>query len=202
MIFNNIFYTIPREKVLLRLQFNKKKTKLVGHVKQLIDSMIDEGNVLAQPQAIVEDFTIKELARSRVVLSGKNFSLAGEHITRHVDGCYKVSLMVCTVGSQFAGAVEGLVDQRELTKAAILDAVASEAVDAVADAITKIIRQNAENEGADITLRFSPGYGDWDIQEQKPLLEVMEAYKIGVRLTNSFLMFPEKSITACVGWRK
>ncbi len=48
--------------------------------------------------------------------------------------------------------------------------------------------------------RFSPGYGDLALEYQRELLHLLDAErKIGVTLTDTYLMLPEKSVSAIVG---
>jgi 5-methyltetrahydrofolate--homocysteine methyltransferase len=47
--------------------------------------------------------------------------------------------------------------------------------------------------------RFSPGYGDWPLEEQKILFPVLDcAHTIGLTLTESCMMAPVKSVTAVI----
>ena len=48
--------------------------------------------------------------------------------------------------------------------------------------------------------RFSPGYGDWELNEQKGLLHQLGASQIGISLSSAFLMHPEKSVSGVIGW--
>ena len=48
--------------------------------------------------------------------------------------------------------------------------------------------------------RFSPGYGDFDICYQEPIVRMLNCAKtIGLTLTDSFMMTPTKSVTAVIG---
>ena len=52
-------------------------------------------------------------------------------------------------------------------------------------------------------MRFSPGYGDFDLKYQKDILEYLDANKkIGISLTDSLMMIPTKSITAIIGIKR
>jgi hypothetical protein len=42
---------------------------------------------------------------------------------------------------------------------------------------------------------FEPGSGDWDIQQQKKIFNILKPEKIGVRLSPSFMMYPAKSLS-------
>ena len=48
--------------------------------------------------------------------------------------------------------------------------------------------------------RFSPGYGDWPLEEQRQLFAVLNcAKRIGLTLTDGLMMAPSKSVTAIIG---
>ena len=48
--------------------------------------------------------------------------------------------------------------------------------------------------------RFSPGYGDFSLSCQRAVLDALDAGKhLGIKLTDSFLMMPSKSVTAVIG---
>ena len=50
--------------------------------------------------------------------------------------------------------------------------------------------------------RFSPGYGDWPIDQQPELIRLAKAGEIGVSLSSSMMLIPRKSITAIIGLYK
>jgi len=202
MILRNIAFTIPRDKVLLRLKFNKTVTKVPKNINRLIDEMMDEGYALVNAQASTKNIVIKMVLGSTTCFHETDFVAKGKAITEHLRDCYKVTLMLATIGSDYARKVNEFLKTREITKAAVLDAVVSEAVEAVAEAVTSIIAQDAQLEDATITSRFSPGYGDWPLEAQKDIFEMLNAKEISVKLSDACLMMPEKSISACVGWKK
>ena len=51
-------------------------------------------------------------------------------------------------------------------------------------------------------MRYSPGYGDWDLPVQREVLELVEAKSIGLSLTETFILQPRKSVTAVIGWER
>ncbi|MEG0742987.1 MAG: hypothetical protein RR065_10990 [Clostridia bacterium] len=81
---------------------------------------------------------------------------------------------------------------------AALGACSSAAVDTWIDALLKGERVELEARGLTLSPRFSPGYGDVGLEFQRPLLDWLEARRIGVRLTQGMLMLPEKSVSALI----
>ena len=60
------------------------------------------------------------------------------------------------------------------------------------------LRLGAAALGLKTSCRASPGYGDWDVKEQKYLFELVPAERIGVTLTESSMMVPRKSVSFAV----
>ena len=50
--------------------------------------------------------------------------------------------------------------------------------------------------------RFSPGYGDWPLEQQPEMVRLAESEKIGVHLSDASMLVPRKSITAIIGLAK
>ena len=113
--------------------------------------------------------------------------LCGKDIARLLDGCSEVVFMALTLGAE----LERVLMKQEVTDmsdALVLDICASAAVEAAADDFERL------------TNRFSPGYGDFDLSHQRPLLELLNASRAaGITLTPSQLMVPRKSVTAVMG---
>jgi hypothetical protein len=201
-ILKDVEFRIPRDKVLLRLKYSKKRTRSTSQVDTLIDDMIDMGYACVESRASIKHCILKPGKSSQVHFENTKFTIKSYSVRKHLFGCFKVSFFLCTIGDVLGKKIKMLVKEHELTKALILDAVASEAVEALAQRINGMIHEEAYFEGSLITPRFSPGYGDWEIKEQKTLLSILGAEKLNVSISKTYLMQPEKSITACIGWKK
>ena len=85
-----------------------------------------------------------------------------------------------------------------MADAVLLDAAGSAAIEAVCDAFCADLA--AELAPWHLTGRFSPGYGDYPLEEQKAVFRLLDVTRrIGVNLTESGLMIPQKSVTALIG---
>jgi hypothetical protein len=200
MIIKDIQYTIPVTEVLLRLKYNSTTSEMSEPVRALIDQMMSEGFILAEPRAIIEDFVIEHLGESVVTLCGSSLTLPSAALAERLRGCYKVSLILCTIGNACSEKIKVFLAEKEIAKAAVLDAVASEAVEAVTEAVNGIVNQNAAAENALTRARFSSGYGDWHVREHPRIIETLRAARIGVSVNDASLMVPEKTVSACIGW--
>ena len=111
------------------------------------------------------------------------------------DHAAKVALCICTIGRRLEHESTTLMKRNEMLRAVILDALGSEAAEEVAHQSDYIIAQEALKMNLWPSKRFSPGYGKWDIREQKFIFNILPAEKIGVRLNESLMMVPRKSIS-------
>jgi hypothetical protein len=61
------------------------------------------------------------------------------------------------------------------------------------------LRRLAISQGLSISRRFSPGYCDWEISQQKIIFRALNGNSAGIRLTKGGLMLPQKSISGLIG---
>ncbi len=55
-------------------------------------------------------------------------------------------------------------------------------------------------DGETLVSRYSPGYGDYPLSEQRRLLSILDASRrVGVSLTDALVMAPSKSVSAVIG---
>ena len=110
----------------------------------------------------------------------------------------KVAFCVCTIGPALEERVTALSKDGDMLAAVVLDAIGSAAAEATARYANDRIDEDAAAEGLKTSCRASPGYGDWDVKEQKALFALVPAGRIGVTLTESSMMVPRKSVSFAV----
>lgn len=122
----------------------------------------------------------------------------------------KANLKDCNEVVIFAATI-GLYTDRQIQKESILSparaliyqAVGAAVVEALCDAFNKNLEREEQEKGNFVRPRYSPGYGDVSLTMQKDILRELDcAKRIGITLSDSYLMIPEKSVTAFVGIKK
>ncbi|HQJ30972.1 MAG TPA: hypothetical protein PLG18_07540, partial [Syntrophales bacterium] len=79
-------------------------------------------------------------------------------------------------------------------------AAASETVDAALDWITAYFRTLLRREGKTLlNSRFSAGYGDFSLENQRDMHRLLQLEQLGVAITPACVLVPEKSVTAVTG---
>ena len=135
--------------------------------------------------------------RSTWVLTDKAaLALPGHTAGKMLADCRQYAVLVCTLGAEFDLWVRR-EQMRDMARAAMLDALGSAYIEAACDAAEEAIR--ARLPGLYLTDRFSPGYGDLPLAVQPTLLTLAGGSRIGVTLTDTMLMVPQKSVTAIIG---
>ena len=114
----------------------------------------------------------------------------------------KVALCICTIGPELEEDIKELMKINEMLRALILDSIGSEAAEEVAIQSDRILAERAREMNLWPSKRFSPGYGKWDIREQQYMFRVLPAQDIGVRLTESCMMIPRKSVSFRINYYK
>lgn len=143
----------------------------------------------AQPRS-----TTRILHREQV-----EFLLRGQDIRQHMEGSENCLLMAVTLGSPTDHLLR-TASISDMEEALLLDAAASVYVDAAAQQVEDQVRAEQRKKEHHVTLRFSPGYGDFPIEVQGEMLQFLDAgRKIGLFVTSTHILTPRKSITAICG---
>ena len=133
------------------------------------------------------------------VWSEPPFTIAGNSIIKHLDGCEKVICMAATVGFEIEREINKKFERGEYLASVLLDAAATCAVEQAADLMEKNFAAKFSKEGYKMRWRYSPGYGDWELTAQEKLFKISGAEQIGMSLTSALMLEPRKSVTAIIG---
>ena len=148
---------------------------------------------------------IEEISNIRYVYKVFNLdevTLKGNDITNHLEGCQKCILMAATIGMETDDYVKKM-QVKDMTRAVMLDACGSSAIENVCNLVEEILREQFEYKGMYVTKRFSPGYGDMPIEQQREMCNLLDAQrKIGIYITDGNMIIPVKSVTAVLGISK
>ena len=130
---------------------------------------------------------------------GDSITLESKVIARLLERCDKVAVFALTIGNHLEEMVAYLAENGLVLQATVLDAIGSGATEKLADHIDDRIRRMAKIEGLVTSRRFSPGYCDWEVSQQKKVFKALNGDTAGIGLTKSLLMIPRKSISGIIG---
>jgi hypothetical protein len=178
----------------LRFQGYKKSVDTPGpEVLALLDEALALGRSLIAPRAVVRWLAVSRLAADSIEAGGTVLTIPG--IDRLWGPIEWLAAAVCTIGDDLERRVAELWEARELPLAAMLDSVGSGAVESLAEYVNDLLCQVAVPLGLPVTNRVSPGYGSWDVTQQRALFALCPGDPIGVGLNDACFMTPVKSIS-------
>ncbi|WP_298836954.1 vitamin B12 dependent-methionine synthase activation domain-containing protein [Clostridium sp.] len=190
---------IDKNEVLRYLGY--KNQKIDTNMINLIDECIQEIIGIIESNSVYEIFDI-ERKDDKLFLLGSTLVLKDKDIKNLLINCDKCIVMAATLGTAIDSKL-AYYSRFDITKGVIMDACASTAIEYICDELQDKFMKNALKEELYITTRYSPGYGDFAIDNGSEILNVLDAYKkIGLSITENSIMLPRKSVTALIGLSK
>jgi hypothetical protein len=194
----NIQAEAAMDHILMRMGYKKGITKMSPQDKARIGDEIKKARMLCRLQGAYLKLKIAdnksgslELENGAVFKSSKLCAL--------LEKSGETVLMASTAGKEPVEARDREVTAGNGSAALIIDAVASETADAGLDWIQAFLNSQMAKQGRKLTTRYSPGYGDLDLSAQKVIYDALKLEKIGISITDRYLLIPEKSVLAIAG---
>jgi hypothetical protein len=159
---------------------------------------LGEIQTLLSPAALYDTVPVWESRHHTVMLEGEA-CFAGELVARALAGATEIALAVCTVGPALEARVGALFAAGSPLRAMALDGAGIAVLRQISQAVGERICAEAGARGLRMGMRASPGQEEWPIEQQRILFDLLPAQEIGVRLTESCLMLPRKSVSFAVG---
>ena len=190
--------TVSRPLVLLRLGY-RTATQVPEKTSRLLDEEIAACAPLLWARAVLASFPVER--DGTALRLGGRLESAGRTLRERLEGCGTAWLFAATIGDGIERRAVDLSDRGELTRSLLVDAYGSAAAIALGLALEEAVARECAPLGLQATKRTAPGYGDFDLEAQRPLVELLDAASIGITLTEDCLMLPAKSISGVVGGR-
>lgn len=185
-------FKISYEQVLIRMGANKYKTKVdLKNEKTILESIEFVEKVLKPKHTI--SFATKKVTDNKIYLN--DFVIDSKDILKLLENSNLVYGFVATIGKELDNKINFLLEEKNVYLAYIYDSIGSVAIESYVDKICNDIKTKYPK----TTMRFSPGYGDWTIDNQKAFLNWLGADKIEITLSETYQMSPRKSVSAIFG---
>ncbi len=120
-------------------------------------------------------------------------------VTYQLGEIEKVAVFVLTAGYEIDKWIKELNSNGETLLSYLADITASELAEKIADILHDYISSKMKIYGLNVTNRFSPGYCNWNVSEQHKLFSLLPDNFCDIKLTESALMVPSKSISGIIG---
>lgn len=181
----------------LRLLGQRNGKAPVRTVKRL-NQFISRARALVEPRVVYCTRKIQGVERGAVTLEG-GISFKSVKLSKSLSKCDRATVFLATIGNDIDELITGLSKENKLSDASIYDAIGSVAVEEAVDYFQNSVDHDVSETRNCTTMRFSPGYCDWSVREQKKIFDVLDSEAAGVSLSSSFLMNPRKSVSGVFG---
>ncbi len=166
-------------------------------VETLVEACLQELWAACEPRHIMRTLPLKREEGDRLELGG--IRTVSRSLSRNLKDCEQVALFAATLGTG-ADHLIRRYERLQMSRAVVMQAASAAMIEEYCDQVCEAFRAEQEKAGWYTRPRFSPGYGDFPLSCQTALLGALEAGKrIGIKLTDSLLMMPSKSVSAVIG---
>ncbi len=187
----------PGKKAVMR-RLGSLKANLSDALAEDIDKNIRLAERLFHVKGKDAIFPIEHISEESFAIEGN--VIESKLLTKLLRSSRSAYLMCTTIDAKEVAQISNAMKNAEGLKAIVLDAYASEYVDGALGVMMSRKNETLRRTGQKLTKhRFSAGYGDLDIKYQRVFYDLLEMQTLGVRLNESYLMEPEKSVIAIAG---
>ena len=187
--------SIERREVLRYLGYKGQEADEA--VSAMVEESIMQLGEAASPKYLCGLFPLSMDGEGKI--DGGCFQAESRNLSKNLKDCEQILVFAATLGLGADHLIQKY-SRLQMSRAVILQAAAAAMIEEYCDETCKALKAQYEEQGWYLRPRFSPGYGDFPLSCQGAILDGLEAGKrIGIKLTDSSLMMPSKSVTAVMG---
>ncbi|MBP7506274.1 MAG: hypothetical protein KA807_00510 [Prolixibacteraceae bacterium] len=177
-----------------------KKTDAEDYLLEMISELTEQSIKLAEPKAgfvFYNDIQI-ELQNYKLRISDTIFE-TGKTVTSLLKKSEVLIVFACTCGDKIENLSKNLMKKGHSLEGLIVDLIGSEITEALAEYLHNFIELEVKEFCMSVSNRYSPGYCNWNVEEQQKLFPLLKGKDCKIKLTSSSLMIPIKSVSGIFG---
>lgn len=165
--------------------------------REIVEECIDELMQVITPRMVYRIFPLSFPEDGSIDFTC--FQVRSRSLLKNLKGCDKILIFAATIGER-VDLLLRRYNKLEVSRGVIMQAASAATIEAYCNEINRDFKEKAAQKGYFLRPRFSPGYGDFPIECQRLISDVLKMEKnCGITLTDSLLMMPSKSVTAVIG---
>ena len=176
-----------------------KTTTIDEKILSIIQESFQELDEISELKSTYRTF---ELSEKDDELQIGNLQIKSKSLQKNLKRCTQVVLFGATMGIDVDRQIR-TYELTDMARAVVMQACATAVLEEYCDKVQEEIAMELPMKNLYLRPRFSPGYGDFSITHQKEILEMLDAPKrIGLTMTDAYMLAPTKSVTAVIGVSK
>jgi hypothetical protein len=183
----------------LAIQFGgKKKQDFSYAVSETVRLFSKKMSSMLAPKLYYRISKIDSAADGRIDLSS-GIAFFSSKLSKVMMSCEEAVCFIATIGKDIDREIIRLTENNHLSDAYIFDVIGSVLVESIVNNFWIDMKKKYQKTGQTVSLRFSPGYCDWSVKGQQKLFHFFDLKPAFVKLNDSCLMSPRKSISGIFG---
>lgn len=174
------------------LKDRKNPDAVVGSVAK---DVVDKFQTLIVPQSVYVFYPLEISGETLIFNENK---IQSKDLSKFLKDCSSIILFAATLGPKVDREIQR-AQKLEPSKAVVMQAAGAMFIEKYCDLLCEKFKDIAQTENLIARPRFSPGFGDVALENQKLFFKLLDCKKIGLTLMDTLIMAPEKSVTAFVG---
>jgi hypothetical protein len=158
-----------------------------------------EEHELLRPAIAWESRRVLEVSGSRVRLAGGAELAQAEAVVGLLGGADELAMAVGSIGPALDRTTRDWFANGREVEAFVLGEIGNLAIGKLSDRIPQDVGEWAAGRGLETSGALSPGGTGVDLSEQRVVVEVASAERIGVELTSACMLVPVKSVSMLIG---
>ena len=176
-----------------------KEENADSYLIDLINEFTIRCKNICEPKAGFSVYHNPQFCHEEKILIIDNISLdIGKQVYVSLKKSEGIAVFICTIGNKTELLSKQLMRDGHGLEGLIVDLIGSELAEETAEFVHNTVAVKSEKTGLRITNRYSPGYCNWHVKNQHKLFRLMKD-TCGVKLTESSLMVPVKSVSGIIG---
>lgn len=168
--------------------------------ERLVRDAFEELDRIAQCRIVYRIFELEIVDAGRIKIG--ELHISSKDLAKNMGGCLRAVMLGATLGIE-TDMLMKRYSLTDMTKAVVLQACGAAMLEEFLDEWQQGYEKEVSKEGYCLRPRFSPGYGDFSISCQEDILRMLDsAKKIGLAMTDGYMLTPTKSVTAVIGMGK
>ena len=164
--------TIENDK-LAKLLGGQKKKRLPKSISRKVRTARQKLKKLIKP-SLHYRIVKPSVTDNAAVQLNETVEFTSAKLAQTLKNAEKMVCFVGTIGNDVENEINRLLGNQKLADAYILDSMGSVAVENMIDRFQELMENRFSAEDRTVTLRFSPGYCDWPVTQQKKLFNIFD----------------------------
>lgn len=168
------------------------------HLITVAENALKDAGELLHPFVMYEISDVIQRENERLFLANGH-QISGKIVNKQLACANRILIAACTISDDLEKKVSAEF-HKDPSYALALDAAGIAAVDKLSSLAQKYFKQNLIPPDLKATSAFNPGMKDWPVAVgQEQIFSILKKISDRIRLSDSFLMIPAKSVSFVIG---